>query len=95
VEGRNRLSVSVGLHATLADDGSSAHTSGMTLKNASFLALIGTILVMALLIWDLIFNVTNVLQGLVPAVVLFRSLIYTFGAVSVAVFLFVFHKRQS
>jgi len=67
----------------------------MTLKSAARLALIGTILVTALLVWDLIFNVLNVLQGLVPAVVLIRSLIYAFGAYSVAAFFFVFHRTQS
>jgi len=67
----------------------------MTLKNASFLALIGTILVTLLLCWDLILNVLNVAQGLVPPVILFSSLIYAFGALSVAVFFFVFHKTQS
>jgi hypothetical protein len=67
----------------------------MTLKSAALLALIGTILVTALLVWDLVFDVLNVLRGLVPAVKLFSSLIYAFGAFSVAVFFFVFHKRQS
>jgi hypothetical protein len=67
----------------------------MTLKSAALLALIGTILATALLVWDLIFNVLNVLRGLVPAVILFSSLIYAFGAFSVAVFFFVFHKTQS
>ena len=67
----------------------------MTLKSAALLALIGTILAAAFLVWDLIFNILNVLQGLVPAVVLLRSLIYTFGAISVAVFFFVFHKKQA
>jgi len=66
----------------------------MTLKNAALLALIGTILATALLVWDLIFNVLNVVRGLVPAVILFSSLIYAFGAFSVAVFFFVFHKAQ-
>jgi len=50
---------------------------------------------MALLAWDLIVNVLNVGRGLVPAVILFSSLIYAFGAFSVAVFFFVFHKKQS
>jgi len=67
----------------------------MTLKNAALLALIGTILVMVLLTWDLILNMLNVGRGLVPAVVLFSSLIYAFGAFSVAAFFFVFHKTQS
>ena len=44
------------------------------------LALIGTILVTAMLVWDLIFNVMNVLRGWVPAVMLFSALIYAFGA---------------
>jgi hypothetical protein len=57
--------------------------------------MIGTILVTALLMWNLIVNVLNVSRGLVPAAVLFSSLIYAFGALSVAVFFFVFHKAQS
>jgi hypothetical protein len=61
----------------------------MTLKNAALLALIGTILVTALLAWDFISDVLNVVQGLVPAVKLFSSLIYAFGAFSVAVFFYV------
>ena len=38
----------------------------MTLKNAALLALIGTILITALLVWDFVFNVLNVLRGLIP-----------------------------
>jgi hypothetical protein len=67
----------------------------MALKNAALLALIGTILVTVLLAWDLIENVLNVGRGLVPAVTLFSSLVYTFGAFSVAVFFFVYHRSQS
>jgi hypothetical protein len=78
----------------LADSAPKVHTPGMTLKNAALLALIGTILVTALLVWDLVFTVLNVLQGVVPPVKLFSSLIYAFGALSVAVFFFAFHKRE-
>ena len=67
----------------------------MTVKNAALLALIGTIFVTALLAFDLIRTVLNVVSGLVPAVTLFSSLIYAFGAFSVAVFFFVFHKAQN
>jgi hypothetical protein len=67
----------------------------MTVKNAALLALIGTILVTALLAFHLLRNVLNVAQGLVPVVTLFSSLIFAFGAFSVAVFFFVFHKAQS
>ena len=71
------------------------HTPSMTLKNAALLALIGTILVTALLALDLIRNVLGVVRGLVPAVTLFSSLIYAFGAFCVMVFFLVFHKAQS
>jgi hypothetical protein len=57
----------------------------MTLKNAALLALIGTILMTALLVWTFVFNFLNVLRGLVPAAMLFSSLIYAFGCFSVAV----------
>jgi hypothetical protein len=67
----------------------------MTLKNAALLALIGMILVTALLVWDFISDVLNVVGGLVPAVKLFSSLIYAFGSFTVAVFFFVFHKSNS
>jgi hypothetical protein len=67
----------------------------MTLKNAALLALIGTILVTALLVWTFVFNLLNVLRDLVPAVMLFSSLIYAFGGVSVVVFLYVFYRAQS
>jgi hypothetical protein len=67
----------------------------MTLKNASLLALIGTILMTALLLWTFVFAFLNVLRGLVPAVTLFSSLIYAFGCLTVAVFFYVFHRAQS
>jgi hypothetical protein len=67
----------------------------MTVKNAALLALIGTILATALLAIGLIRNVLGVVQGLVPAVTLFSSLVFAFGAFSVAVFFFVFHRAQS
>jgi hypothetical protein len=67
----------------------------MTLKNAATFALIGTVLAAALLVWDFVFDVINVIQGLVPAVKLFSSLIYAFAAVSLAVFFYVFRKAQS
>jgi hypothetical protein len=67
----------------------------MTLKTAALLAFIGTVLVTALLIWNLVFSVVNVLRGLLPAVVLFPALIYAFASLSVAVFFCVFRKTQA
>src|ERR1019366_6645534 len=81
--------------ARVADDTGSVHTPTMTLKNAALLALIGTVLMTALLVWNFVFNLLNLLRGLVPAVTLFSSFIYAFGCFSVMVFFFVFHRTQS
>jgi hypothetical protein len=70
------------------------HTPSMTLKNAALFALIGTILMTALLVWTFVSNVLNVLRGLVPALTLFSSFIYAFGCFSVMVLFFVFHRTQ-
>jgi hypothetical protein len=67
----------------------------MTLKNAALLALVGTVLITALLVWTFVFNLLNVLRGLTPAVTIFPSFIYAFGCFTVAVFFFVFHRGQS
>jgi hypothetical protein len=79
----------------LLPDIHSVHTPTMTLKNAALLALIGTVLMMALLVWNFVVNFLSLLRGLVPAVTLFSSLIYAFGAFSVMMFFFVFHRTQS
>src|ERR1039458_5294345 len=71
------------------------HTPAMTLKNQALLGLIGTVLMTALLVWNFVFNLLNLLRGLVPAVTLFSSSIYAFGCFSVMVFFFVFHRTQS
>ena len=67
----------------------------MTLKNAALLALIGTVLMTAFLLWTFVFNVINVLRGVVPAVTLFPSFIYAFGCFTVALFFYVFHRAQA
>lgn len=72
----------------------SLHTSTMTLKNASLLALVGTVLMTALLLWNFIFTLLNVLRDLVPAVTLFSTFVYAFGCLTVAVFFYVFHRSQ-
>ena len=78
------------LRLTLAN----VHTPTMTLKNAALLALIGTILMTALLLWGFTSNTLNLLRGLVPAVTLFQSFIYAFGCLTVALFFYVFHRAQ-
>jgi hypothetical protein len=67
----------------------------MTLKHASFLAFVGTLLLTILLIVDLILDLMSLLRGLVPAVMVLTALIYAFAALSVAVFFYVFHREQS
>jgi hypothetical protein len=67
----------------------------MTLKTAALLALIGTVLMTALLVWNFVLTFLNVLRDLVPAVTLFSTFIYAFGCFSVMVFFFVFHRTQS
>jgi hypothetical protein len=66
----------------------------MTLKTAALLALIGTILMTALLMWTFFLAFLNVLRDLVPVVTLFSSFIYAFGCFSVAVFFYLFHRAQ-
>jgi len=66
----------------------------MTIKNAAFLAFIGTLLLTLLLIWRLVMDILNVSQNLVPAVTLFASILYAFAALTVAIFFFVFQSKQ-
>lgn len=67
----------------------------MTLKGAAVLAFLGSLLVAALFVYDFVFSVLNVIRGLIPAVTMFLSLIYAFGAVSVTVFFYIFQKQRS
>ena len=92
---RFQMEISPNVGADVADVTGNVHTPTMTLKNAALLALIGTILMTALLVWTFVFNFLNLLRGLVPAVTLFSSFIYAFGCFSVMVFFFVFHRTQS
>jgi hypothetical protein len=67
----------------------------MTLKQASLLAFIGTLLLSIHLVIDLVLNLLSLARGLIAAVTLLTSLIEAFAAVSVAVFFYVFHRAQS
>jgi hypothetical protein len=66
----------------------------MSLKSAAFLALIGMILITILRLYDLVSTIMNVIGGLVPAITLVSSLIYTFASLGLAAFFFVFHKQS-
>jgi len=66
----------------------------MSLKNAAFLALIGTVLSTILLLYNLVSTILNVMQGLVPAMTIFPLLIYSFASLTLAVFFFVFYRQS-
>jgi UPF0716 family protein affecting phage T7 exclusion len=67
----------------------------MTLKNATLLALVGMILLSVLLLAGFIRDVASAVSGLIPAIQLLRSLVYLVAGVTMTVFLYVFHKKQS
>lgn len=67
----------------------------MSLKSAAFLALIGMLLLAILLVAGSIFDILNVVGGLIPVTKLMSSLIHSFAALTVTVFFYVFFKAQS
>ena len=67
----------------------------MTLKSAAFFALMGMILLTALLAVSFIRDVSAILVGAIAALALLKSLIHLLASLSVTIFLFVFHKAQS
>ena len=72
-----------------------AYNSAMTLENAAFFALIGMILLTILLAVVFIRDFSAFLSGAVAAMALLESGIHLLASLSVAVFLYVFHKAQS
>lgn len=81
--------------SSLALEGKSVHTATMSMKNASFLALIGTLLLTILLALDFIKTVSGVLNDVVPAMAIPRSLVYLLASLTVTVFFYVFNRAQS
>jgi hypothetical protein len=67
----------------------------MNIKNAATFAFIGTLLAAALLIYDFVFDIISLSQGLIPLVKLFPSFIYALAALSLTVFFYVFRKTQT
>jgi len=76
-------------------DVSAGYSDNMTLKNSSFLAFLGMLLLSILLLWRLVMDILNVTQGLIPAVNLLTSFVYAFAAVTVTMFFFLFQSKQS
>jgi hypothetical protein len=89
------LGVLAGILLWLALNAETRHTSTMTVKNAAFLALVGTLLLTILAAVDFLNTIEDVLRGIVPAIALLRSLIYVFASITVAVFFWVFNRSQT
>ena len=67
----------------------------MTLKNAALVALVGMILLTILSLAGFIRDLASAVNGLIPAIRLLRSLVYVVASVTMTVFLYLFHKKQS
>lgn len=67
----------------------------MSLKRAALFALIGMALLTVLLAFDFVRDVLGLLSGVVAVVAVLKSAVHLLASLSVAVFLYVFHKGQS
>jgi len=71
------------------------YTPGMTLKNAALLAFIGMALLTVVCAVGFIGDISALFAGAITPVMVLQSLIHLLASLSVAVFLYVFHKMQS
>ena len=67
----------------------------MTLKSAAFFALIGMALLTVLLAVGFIRDISAFTSGAIAANAMLVSLIHLLASLSMTVFLYVFHKKQS
>ncbi len=67
----------------------------MSLKNAAFFAFIGMTLLSVVCALGFIGDVSALLAGAIAPTMVVTSLIHLMASLSVAVFLYVFHKTQS
>ena len=66
----------------------------MTLKNAAFFAFIGMALLTVVCAVGFIGDLSALLAGAIAPMMVLNSLIHMLASLSVAVFLYVFHKAQ-
>jgi hypothetical protein len=78
-------------------DGAKAvvYTPGMALKNAAFFGFIGMTLLTVVCALGFIGDISALLAGAIAPMMVLKSLIHFLASLSVAVFLYVFHKTQS
>jgi len=72
----------------------STYTANMRLKDAALFALIGMILLSVLLAAGFIRDLVSLVHGAIAAITLLTSGIHLLASLSMAVYLFVFHKSQ-
>ena len=66
----------------------------MTLRSASFFALIGAVLWTVVLTVRLIFDVAGVIRGIAPAIALVSAVVEWVASLGLLVFFAVFHRSQ-
>ena len=66
----------------------------MNLKSAAFLAMVGTVVLTLMLAVALVEDLSNNIAGLIPLIAVIKDLIFTFVALTLAIFFFAFHKGQ-
>jgi hypothetical protein len=66
----------------------------MSLKSAATLALVGTFLLTLVLLMDFFTAVSGVMNDVVPAMALVRSLIWLIAGIGLTVFFFAFVRTQ-
>jgi hypothetical protein len=69
--------------------------AAMTLKSASFLAMIGTLLVTTLVSVNFFNTIVGVLHDIVPAMALLPCLVYFLAGIAVTAFFWVYNRSQS
>ena len=67
----------------------------MTLKTASILAFVGTLLATGLVAVHFFDTISGVVRGIVPAMALVPCIVYFFAGVTVTLFFWVFSRSQS
>jgi hypothetical protein len=67
----------------------------MSLRSATTFALIATLLLTILLAIDFVDSVVAVVRGLIPAIAVLRAFVFFLAGLAVAVFFYVFRKRDS
>jgi hypothetical protein len=70
----------------------SVYTPGMTLKNAAFFAFVGMSLLTVVCAVGFMRDISALLAGAIAPMIVLASLIHLLASLSVAVFMYVFHK---